>query len=199
VRRCVALGLVLLCLPVAVAAAKTRTGTDGDDTLVGGARADVLVGYAGHDGLYGGGGPDRLLGGAGWDHLYGGNGNDILDGGPASTEWPNGEFDRRERLIGGAGDDVLRSHIGAAVLDDGWGSNRFDSRDPLTQCHVNLRARSLASGGPRCIDWVLAGSGDDFVQARDGNADEIQCGGGRDTAIVDALDSVSSCETVRRR
>jgi Ca2+-binding RTX toxin-like protein len=191
--------VALLALVLAsVADGAVQRGTNGDDTLIGTAAADTLYGFAGHDGLYGGAGDDRLYGGPGWDHLFGGGGDDLLDGGPASTDWPSGDYSRRERLVGGAGDDVLISHLGASVLMDGYGSNRFDSRDPLTDCHVKLRRRALASGGPRCLDWVIAGRGNDVVQARDGNLDLIQCGGGRDIAIVDRYDNVWDCEVVRR-
>jgi hypothetical protein len=191
--------VLLALLLTSVANGAVQRGTDGDDTLIGTAAADNLYGFGGHDGLYGGAGDDHLYGGPGWDHLYGGAGNDVLAGGPASANWPSGDFSRRERLIGGAGNDVLESHIGASVLMDGFGSNRFDSRDPLTDCHVKLRRRTLASGGPRCMNYVLAGRGNDVVQARDGNLDFIQCGAGRDAVVVDRLDDVSTdCEVVRR-
>ena len=183
-----------------VASGAVQRGTAGDDTLIGTAAADRLYGFGGHDGLYGGAGDDRLYGGPGWDHIFGGAGDDVLEGGPASTAWPSGDYSRRERLVGGAGDDVLISHLGASVLMDGYGSNRFDSRDPLTDCHMKLRRRALASGGPRCMDYVLAGRGNDVIRSRDGNLDFIQCGGKHDVAVVDRLDDVSSdCEVVRRR
>jgi RTX calcium-binding nonapeptide repeat (4 copies) len=181
-----------------VADGAVQRGTDGDDTLVGTAAADTLYGFGGHDGLYGGAGDDRLYGGPGWEHLFGGAGDDVLDGGPASTDWPSGDYSRRERLVGGGGNDVLISHLGASVLMDGYGSNRFDSRDPLTNCHVKPRRRALASGGPRCVDWVIAGRGNDLIQARDDNLDLVQCGGGHDVVIADRLDEVWDCEVVRR-
>jgi RTX calcium-binding nonapeptide repeat (4 copies) len=197
VRRLFVWGLFLLFTPVALAL--PINGTPGDDTLVGGPGADVLTGYAGHDGLYGGGGPDLLRGGPGWDHLYGGNGNDVLDGGPPSADWPSDYLSRRERLVGGAGNDALRSHLGAAVLTDGSGSNRFDSRDPVTDCHLHLGRRSL-SDAPRCVDWVLAGRGPDRIEARDGNTDLISCAGGRDEVWIDEFDrAYEDCEVVHRR
>jgi hypothetical protein len=195
-----AVSALLVLVGVGLTDNRAITGTSGDDTLAGGRGNDTLVGYAGHDGLYGGAGNDHLAGGAGWDHLFGGNGNDVLDGGPASRDWPSGDRNRRERLVGGAGNDVLTSHLGASVLMDGFGDNRFDSRDPLTNCHIVLGKRTLASGGPRCTDWVLAGRGDDRIEARDGNGDFIQCGDGRDVAYVDRFDQVahSGCEVIHR-
>lgn len=64
-------------------------GGDGDDTITGGAGADVLSGGAGNDTLRGGKGADALLGGDGddtldggrdgaWDVLSGGNGADVF-------------------------------------------------------------------------------------------------------------------------
>jgi Ca2+-binding RTX toxin-like protein len=192
--------VVLFALVLAsVASGAVQRGTESDDTLVGTAAADNLYAFGGHDGLYGGAGNDRLYGGPGWDHIFGGAGDDLLAGGPASVDWPSGAYSRRERLLGGAGDDILISHLGASVLMDGFGSNRFDSRDPLTDCHVKIRRRALASGGPRCADFVLAGRSDDVIQARDDNLDLVQCGDGRDVVFADRYDVVWDCEVVRRR
>ncbi len=47
-------------------------------------------------------------------------------------------------------------------------------------------------------DTIAGGEGDDTIAARDGVADAIDCGVGNDTATVDALDTVSGCETVVR-
>ncbi len=57
------------------------TGTSGNETLNGGAAADVIDGLAGNDSLRGRGGDDSILGGLGDDTLIGGSGNDTLDGG----------------------------------------------------------------------------------------------------------------------
>ena len=41
--------------------------------------------------------------------------------------------------------------------------------------------------------------GNDTIDARDGAADQIDCGAGQDTAVVDALDTVAAnCEIVER-
>ena len=54
-----------------------KTGTTGNDTLVGTNAADNLFGLAGNDVLKGGSGNDYLDGGTGDDDLQGGAGNDI--------------------------------------------------------------------------------------------------------------------------
>ena len=53
-------------------------GEDGNDTLVGRAKADYLDGGTGNDSLYGGDGDDVLIGGVGSDYLDGGTGSDLL-------------------------------------------------------------------------------------------------------------------------
>ncbi len=59
-------------------------GSSGNDTIVGGLKANILVGNGGHDTISGGGGDDVLYGGSGVDVLVGGSGSDVLidlDGG----------------------------------------------------------------------------------------------------------------------
>ncbi len=88
------------------------TGTDGDDTLVGGTGSDALyggdgndtlVGKRGYDYLCGGDGDDSLNGGDDGDLLDGGNGNDILNGGDGDDNFTSGAGD--DTLNGGCGDD----------------------------------------------------------------------------------------------
>jgi len=70
-----------------------------------------------------------------------------------------------DRIAGGAGRDRLIGEGGRDCLDGGPGRDRL-------------------SGGP----------GDDVLRARDGSADLVDCGEGEDLAIVDAKDTVRSCE-----
>ena len=74
-----------------------QSGTEGPDTLNGGAGADFLMGNGGNDRLFGNAGNDTVEGGAGNDTLSGGPGDDILDGG-----------DGADSLAGGLGNDRLR-------------------------------------------------------------------------------------------
>jgi Ca2+-binding RTX toxin-like protein len=57
--------------------------------------------------------------------------------------------------------------------------------------------RDLLEGGPG-RDTIKAGGGNDRIEARDGFRDVIDCGPGNDTAEVDRLDVVRSCEHVLR-
>ncbi|HYZ79523.1 MAG TPA: calcium-binding protein [Gaiellaceae bacterium] len=198
--------IVTVALVAAASAAAGGTvrhivmGSAGPDTLLGTKGPDLIVGGAGHDELYGGRGNDVVHGGTGKDHLYGGDGNDVLDGGPLNDSWPVDPPYRRERLLGGAGNDVFVSHVGGAVVMGGTGDDTIDGRDRLTRCHVRAGSRMLASGGPLCAQWLLAGPGDDVIRARDGNLDMIDCSGGHDVvAGLDPIDQgMSGCERVRR-
>jgi Ca2+-binding RTX toxin-like protein len=76
---------------------------------------------------------------------------------------------RGDRLIGTAGGDRIYGRGGA---------DRIDGR-----------------GGADCV-W--GGTGADIVLARDGRRDWIDCGPGRDRAVVDRVDRVVHCERVLR-
>ena len=79
-------------------------------------------------------------------------------------------------LIGGRGADVLIGGRGPDKLIGGPGRDGFNMRDGVQ----------------------LAARGNDTIDARDGGNDEINCGDGRDVAIVDATeDGVYDCEVVR--
>lgn len=85
-------------------------------------------------------------------------------------------------VYGRGGDDLLLgSSYGATNVYGGTGNDRIQS-------------------GPSYPDRVEGGSGNDRIRARDKRLqrDSVVCGPGRDTAIVDRLDSVSGCERVLR-
>ena len=65
-------------IATAMVGSQSKTGTGGDDLLVGGADKDLLSGLAGNDVIYGGAGNDTLVGGAGADLLTGGAGRDVF-------------------------------------------------------------------------------------------------------------------------
>jgi hypothetical protein len=119
-----------------------------------------------------------VSGGRGADRLVGnGATNELSGGGGRNVIIGGGGGDNlyggrdRDRLSGGAGRDTILGGFGADVIVGGPG------RDTLT-----------------------AGGGDDLVRARDGAVDEVACGYGRDTAVVDEFDfTKTTCERIRRR
>lgn len=73
-----------------------------------------------------------------------------------------------DTINGRGGNDTIQGLAGADVLTGGWG-----------------------------FDRIYGGPGPDRINARDGNWDQLDCGPGDDTAIVDRVeDGVVDCERV---
>jgi RTX calcium-binding nonapeptide repeat (4 copies) len=103
----------------------------------------------------------------------GGPGHDRLVGTKGADELEG--LGGPDLLIGGRGDDVLVGGRGHDVLRGGRGRDGFAMLD----------------------GEELPAPGGDRISARDGVADEINCGGGVDTAVVDAVeDGVYNCERI---
>ena len=104
--------------------------------------------------------------------LSGGGGNDKLSA-----------FDYDDTVDGGAGNDTLTGGYGNDTVTGGPGQDTIYADVSSTYCsYIQCRLPQ----------------GNDTVHARDGEADQIDCGVGNDTAYVDPVDTVaSSCETVK--
>ncbi|MCZ4340484.1 calcium-binding protein [Sphingomonadaceae bacterium G21617-S1] len=103
-------------------------GTDGTDSITGGAAGDYIQGNAGNDTLAGGNGSDRLLGGAGNDTISGGadqdtvngnTGNDTIDGGTENDFLRGGQGN--DDVRGGANADTILGDLGTDTLVGGTG------------------------------------------------------------------------------
>jgi hypothetical protein len=178
----------------------TFWGGAGDDRVFTVGSRLIAHGEAGNDSLQGGPGLDDLDGGPGDDILDPSSFGDVVRGGPgfdtARTPAPAGVVvtlddvandgvpgDNQnirsdvEKVAAGTGGDELEGNALANTLSGG------DGADTLT-----------GNGG---ADTLLGDAGPDTINARDGVADDVNCGPGADTAVVDPLDTVTSCETVR--
>jgi Ca2+-binding RTX toxin-like protein len=92
-----------------------------------------------------------------------------------------------DRLIGSDGADSLEGGEGADYLEGGFGPDVLDGGGGVDQFVGDKTERDVIA------------SGNDQIRARDGNAEQINCGIGSDSAIVDAADVVDpSCEAVDR-
>lgn len=178
--------------------------------LLSGSRySDELFGTGNPDQIFGQAGPDRLFGGdGGHDCLFGGKGNDTMDG-----------SSRGDRLFGGIGADTLTGGPGEDVVVGGTGDDFIceNLNDDAKQqdCGIEYGYRRLLVGVPAKDrffagpgndrvqadygeDWITGGAGKDVISSRDGAADRVNCGAGRDRALADFRDKVTGCEIVQR-
>ncbi len=124
---------------------------------------------------------DMLVGNDGAQSLFGNAGIDRVDGLGGDDVVNGGTGD--DELYGGAGDDRVEGSAGGDYLEGGAGEDIFE-------------------GDNVCETEPCTGDSD-FIQARDGQADTVNCGVGADTAIVDSLDVVAQdtqhgCERIDR-
>lgn len=157
---------------------RVLTGTDGPDTLVGGAGADSLSGGGDNDVLRGGPGNDSLAGGADADALDGGPDNDVLNGGPGNdtvtfatapnavtaslstgTATGNGTdiINGVENLTGTALADSLTGDAGTNVLLGRAGDDSLDGGAGADTLQGDAGADRLTAGaGDRLIGGIGA-------------------------------------------
>ena len=139
-----------------------------------GADIGTVIGGHGSDTMTGNDRRNVFGGGEGDDVLTGGGSDDQLHGGPGN-----------DRVFGEDGQDVVAGGDGDDYIVGGPGVDRFWGEDV-----------------DACIPSSCA-SGQDRIEARDGNQEMIDCGPGTDSAVVDAnevirndLDLSNQCESV---
>jgi Ca2+-binding RTX toxin-like protein len=173
-------------------------GGKGDDQISGDANDagdrtsyDFLAGQTGNDTIAGGDSQDRIFGGSGSDSIKGENGNDKIAGGTGD-----------DTSEGGAGNDLIFANLGQDTTSGGDGNDRLWAL-----------ARGDVKPGPngetdQAGDRLDGGNGNDTFHTRDGEADLITCGEGKDTALLDNADVIvdatilepsGSCEKVVRK
>ena len=110
--------------------------------------------------------------------------NELIATGTTSTIRGLGGDDR---LIGADGADTLEGGEGADYLEGGFGPDVLDGGGGVDQFIGDKTERDVIA------------TGNDTIRARDGLAEQVNCGIGSDSAIVDAADVVDpSCELVDR-
>jgi Tol biopolymer transport system component len=90
-----------------------------------------------------------------------------------------------EYLAGGGHDDVIYGLGGNDTLLGGAGDDRI----------YGGPGNDVITGGSGA-DHLYGGPGSDTIYAADGERDFVDCGPGRDRAVVDAVDKVINCEVV---
>ena len=168
---------IVSALAASVALAATIVGTPRGERLTGTGRADTILARGGNDRVRARGGDDRV---------YGGSDNDVIAGGRGD-----------DRLYGEAGNDHIFGQLG---VDEEWGGPGND--DLWAMAHGDV-----SGTGDTTADTLHGGPGDDRFHTRDGEADRIDCGEGRDVAFLDEEDVIvdatpanpnGSCEVVVR-
>jgi hypothetical protein len=198
------------------------SGTNSNDLIDGGSGSDTIKGGAGDDTLDGGIGADTVDGEAGTGDTisYAGRAEDITFGfSPDATSGgsQDGAAGARdtvtnvEGVIGGNGDDTLDAgSTGFPVtLTGGPGGDRLTAGTAAGSLIGNEGNDQLqggnagdtldgGSGGDTLLpddgaDVVRAGTGVDSISAQDGVVDSLDCGGNKDSILVDPSDVVTAC------
>lgn len=189
----------------------TKTGTGGDDNLVGSngedrieglSGNDIIQGSYGNDDLYGGEGDDYLYGGEGDDLLYGGDGNDVLYGEGGFNKLYGG--DGNDLLFGGllptsvygeGGDDILHGSNASDYLSGGVGADVLYGYVGNDTLHGNEGNDTLH--GEAGNDHLYGGAGNDILIGGDGSDSYwVYSGDGRDV-IYETSQSTVDVDEVR--
>jgi hypothetical protein len=190
----------------------------GREVLDGGAGRDSLDGFGGDDEVRGGPGDDKVDGDGGRDVVLGGEGDDLVVGDDQAAP-------AADLVDGGPGSDQLKEYVQYGsdvhppadvsldgVANDGRPGEGDDVRG-VERGIAYVSGRFVLSDGPE--DWqvvanmdsgrsvVQAGGcvryGNDVIDARDGEVDQVDCGPGLDRAVVDPADVVAAtCEVVEQ-
>jgi hypothetical protein len=200
-------------------------GADGDDNLDGGDVADLLSGGPGNDRLVGDDNApntrDDVRGDAGDDTMVwnGGDDDDLNDGGDGndtvevngadafgeeftvkrSTLLPNGvRFDRLGPTPPGPFNIEISENSERLDLNANGGDDSITTRRGVTSLKLDVEGAEGRDGieGADAEDLLSGGNGFDLIRSRDRAADQVECGGGFDLALVDKRDTVRGCEIV---
>lgn len=218
---------VLLALPAAASATTTATRAGNDITITGDDGPNVIsVNNVGDYIMYEDKSGPNIVAGAGCFQenpslincgvggfglkatITLGGGDDTYDDRLARTDWPVDDVDA------GAGNDTIYGSYGSDVLRGGDGNDRLSGIAGDDQIDGGGGDDTIQGGADN--DTVIGGpghdsingdgeysgttlGGNDTIQARDGEVDQVACGWGADSAVLDAndmVDLVTDCETV---
>ncbi|MBI5106392.1 MAG: hypothetical protein HZB46_15645 [Solirubrobacterales bacterium] len=139
-----------------------------------------------------------------------GGGDDTYDDRLPRTDWPVVDLDAgdgNDTVNGSYGNDVLRGGAGNDTLRGIGGDDQIDGGPGDDTIHGGADNDTVVGGPGRDSisgDGDYSGSsfgGNDTIQARDDEIDQVACGFGADSAVLDAadvVDQVTDCEAVDR-
>ncbi len=96
-------------------------------------------------------------------------------------------------LDGSSAGDTIRGADGDEFLNGNQGNDSIQGRAGADTL-VGADGRDRLTGGSG-VDTFDGGPAPDNIQARDGVAEDVNCGGGNDTVNADAVDTLTNCET----
>jgi Ca2+-binding RTX toxin-like protein len=186
----------------------TGTGNGLNNSITGGAAADVLNGSDGNDTLLGSGGNDTLNGAAGDDSLDGGAGNDSMAGGTGNDTYVVDAATDVVVEAAGEGTDLIRTSLASFSLNTVALANVENLAYTGTAAFTgtgNALANLITGGagvdtlngndgndtliGATANDTLNGGNGNDSLDGGAGN-DSMVGGAGDDTYVVDATTDV---------
>jgi Ca2+-binding RTX toxin-like protein len=185
------------------------SGGGGDDLMDGSPDRDEMLGGEGDDELRGNTGDDLLIGGDGSDLLIGGTGNDSLieqaQIGDDAFSTGSGSAGGTDTGDGGAGNDIMALGRGADKADGGNGDDSIyggSGGDRLAggpgDDQIAGEAGADAMWGDAGRDTILAGQVEEsrypLNHAVDSWSDRLDCGAGRDRAVLNQWDHGRHCE-----
>jgi Ca2+-binding RTX toxin-like protein len=126
--------------------------------------------------------------------VIGQKGLDVLTGSPAG-DLMRGRLDH-DVLFGLDGDDCINGEKGDDKLYGGDGNDVVDGGAGNDELKGDAGNDRLVGG--RAFNRYNGGSGDDRIYARNGRAETVECGSGRDWVKADRRDRLRRCERVVR-
>ncbi len=157
------------------------TGTANAEYLAGGDGDDTINGFGGNDFLVGGAGNDSLNGGDGQDQLDGSVGNDTLNGGSGDDTVQVGQALADGYTIARNGDgsiSLTTSAYGTDTLIDVEGLSFSDAYVRLTVASFVGPGGTSYDGTDAFGDSIAGGTGNDYLNGRDGNDTLVGAAGG---------------------
>ena len=165
--------------------ARSVSGTDGPNEMIGDHRGnhleggggdDTLHGLAGNDTLFGGEGNDLIFAGEGDDFVGGGAGNDTIRGSDGNDTIYGGLGD--DNIGGGAGDDLIYGAAGRNTIWAGLGNDTVQGGSGSDTIYGGVgRNRLFGNEGD---DLIIGGASGDLIGGGAGN-DTIRGGQHNDT------------------
>jgi Ca2+-binding RTX toxin-like protein len=161
-------------------------------------------------------GNGRITGAAAPNHVRGGDFEDILIGGspvialpPSKTGVTDDVLEGRggdDRISGEGGNDLVSGGDGNDTLNGGAGPDSVQGGNGNDTMTASDGGDTFSGGagddtmeGGTSVDHFSGGSGTDSIDARDGNAELVNCGPDVDAVDVDLRDTVADdCENVDR-